>query len=134
MYTSYKNTRVGLSLFFQVGDKADPVLDKIQSTFQKPGQTVAVNLDLSPLVNNIKQFNFWSYLGSATIPPCLSGKVYWIVSERPNPMSKEQRDFFYNMFNNDKMEGNWRNLQPLNDNAVSFYRFWTAPGDIDILI
>lgn len=36
-------------------------------------------------------------------------------------MSQEQRDFFYNMFNNEKIDGNWRNLQPINKNTVNFY-------------
>lgn len=39
-------------------------------------------------------------------------------------MSQNQRDFFYNLFNNGRnKKGNWRNLQPLNDNPLNFYQF-----------
>ena len=37
-------------------------------------------------------------------------------------MSQEQRDFFWQMFNGEGMDGNWRELQPLADSALGFYK------------
>jgi carbonic anhydrase len=106
---------------FEVGDKADPVLQLLMDNY-KPGTNYTTSIDLSHLLNNAKPIDYWFYLGSPTIPPCRLGTMNWIISKRVFSMNQEQRDFFYNLFNNDKMDGNWRNLQSIKDNPVSFYQ------------
>jgi carbonic anhydrase len=96
------------------------VLKSIKDAFpDKP----KVNLDLSEFLDNDQPFDFWYYLGSATIPPCRDGALEWIVSKKVMTMGQEERDFFWGLFNNDDMKGNYRNLQPLRGNKIDYYHF-----------
>ena len=81
-----------------------------------------VTLTLEHLLNNGEVFDFWYYLGSTTIPPCFIGAVSWVIPKKVFSMSQKQRDFFYNMFNGDGKEGNWREIQPLGDNPMGYYK------------
>ncbi len=108
---------------FEVGPQPDPALAAIQNSYAPGAETSTASLNFAHLINNQNPFDFWYYMGSLTFPPCFSGNLHWIVSKRVFSMSKEQRDFFYNMFNSGKLKGNWRNLQPLKGNPVNFYHF-----------
>jgi len=109
---------------FEVGDTPDPSLAKIINSYNPdPTKVVSTTLDFSHMLNNGETFDYWTYLGSGTIPPCYSGVLNWVVSKRVHSMSQEQRDFIFGLFNDNKMGGNWRNLQPLKDNPVSFYHY-----------
>jgi carbonic anhydrase len=85
--------------------------------------TTSINISLSHFLGKYNEMGYWYYLGSATIPPCNDGKLYWIVLKQIFSMSKEQRDFFYEMFNNENeiIDGNWRNIQDSTNNTVKFY-------------
>ena len=98
---------------FEVGEQEDPALQAIIDSYVPSNETVpfpSVNatLSLGHLLNNNAPFDFWFYQGSTTIPPCYSGKLSWVVANKVFSMSQKQRDFFWGMFNNEAMDGNWR--------------------------
>jgi len=45
-----------------------------------------------------------------------------VVANKVFSMSQKQRDFFWGMFNNEAMGGNWRELQPLESQDWGFYK------------
>lgn len=113
---------------FKVGPDEDPALKVIQDNFIQGNETVpfpSINatMSFSHLLNNEEPFDFYYYQGSLTIPPCFKGGVNWIISKKEYSMSQKQRDFFYKLFNGEGKKGNWRELQPLNDNPLNFYQF-----------
>ena len=113
LYSSPRNIKLAVSLMFEVGDQDDPALQTIMDSYTPGNETVPfpivnVTLSLGHLLNNNEPFDFWYYQGSTTIPPCYIGGVSWIVAKKVFTMSQKQRDFFWNLFNNDKMSGNWR--------------------------
>ena len=113
-----------MSLHFEVAaDGSSKVLKTIKDAFPDKAK---VNLDLSEHLNNAEPFDFWYYLGSSTIPPCKNSGLQWIVSKKVLKMSQEERDFFWNLFNNDKMEGNYRKVQPPRGNLVDSFHFSSA--------
>jgi carbonic anhydrase len=88
-----------------------------------PFPSVNATLSLSHLLNNGDYFDYWFYQGSATFPPCFKGIVSWVIPKRTYSMSQAQRDFFWNLFNGNGKDGNWRALQPLQAGALGFYQF-----------
>jgi carbonic anhydrase len=65
--------------------------------------------------------DYFFYLGSSTIPPCSNGRLNWVVSNKIFKMSKKQRAFFDNRYNNpQKVNGNWRDIVDLLQNKVAF--------------
>ena len=80
-------------------------------------------MNLAEFLNNEQPFDFFYYLGSPTIPPCRDSGLEWIVSKKVFKMSQAERDFFWNMFHSDEMEGNYRKIQDLKGNKVDYYHF-----------
>jgi carbonic anhydrase len=77
----------------------------------KNDQVIRFNVDLSHLLNKESLMDYFYYLGSLTLPPCSNGKLNWVVSNKIFKMSKEQRKFFDERYNNNKtINGNWRRL------------------------
>jgi carbonic anhydrase len=56
--------------------------------------------------------NYWTYMGSLTIPPCTEG-VLWMVMKQPGQVSPEQVSIFSRLYRN-----NARPLQPANNRLV----------------
>lgn len=121
---STRNERLGLALLFEKSDtqSSKPLLD-IKKSAPDGG---SIKLDLSVLLNNAEPFDFWFYLGSGTIPPCIDAKLDWIVSKKIFKVGQEQYNFFYNLFNNEAMKGNYRNIQNRRDNTIDYYHFSSA--------
>jgi carbonic anhydrase len=109
---------------FQVGEQPDPALEVIKKNFIQGNDTVpfpSINatLSFSHLLTNSEPFDYYFYQGSSTIPPCFVGGLNWVIPKRVYSMSQAQRDFFWQLFNDQGSRvGNWRALQPLNDNPV----------------
>lgn len=111
---------------FEVGEEADPGLEEIMKNYQKwngttPYSGVNATLSFAHLLLNSEPFEYYFYQGSSTIPPCFGGALNWIIPKKAFSMSKDQRDFFYDLFNDgDTKVGNWRSLQSIKDNPVYF--------------
>lgn len=112
----YIHDIVVIAVFFDVGDES-PFL---KSFFSKipTGDDVDAEEEVSIQLDMLKlEPYFWRYYGSLTTPPC-SEDVKWIVMHDVQTMSAEQRQFYIDMFGNNKH----RTLQPLNDRVITTYK------------
>lgn len=81
-----------------------------------------MNVDLSHLLSREQLFDFWFYLGSATIPPCTNGKINWIIPRKIYKMKSSQLTFFKNIY----PKGNYRDVKPILNNQIGYVK--TSPN------
>jgi len=76
-------------------------------------------------LNEAFKGEYFTYTGSLTSPPCTEG-VKWYIMKRPLGVNKAQLDIVQNMFQKNTNfangNGNNRNVQPLNNRPVYWYR------------
>jgi carbonic anhydrase len=118
-----ENDKLTVSLFFKTSPtaKPDPNLQAIMDA--RSSNSTLVTFDLSRYLSINSNYNFWTYLGSPTMPYCTDNTVNWIVLEKPYEITQEQGDFFSKMFYQEfQTDGNWRAAQR-NVNTLGFYDF-----------
>lgn len=82
----------------------------------------SVNLFTIQDIIQAKYFNYFSYQGSLTTPPC-SESVKWIVAKNPLTITPAELAQF-NQLRNEKglpMTNNWRPIQEANNRIVYSY-------------
>ncbi|MCB0366430.1 MAG: carbonic anhydrase family protein [Bdellovibrionaceae bacterium] len=101
----------------KVGDKANPVIEKIWANLpkQKTMEMEAAGhaIDFSAMLP--KSLTYYNYAGSLTTPPCTQG-VDWNVLNTPLEISKDQLAAFRALYSN-----NFRPVQSLNGRKAINY-------------
>ncbi|XP_047741741.1 carbonic anhydrase 9 [Hyalella azteca] len=117
-----------LGIFFKLSSIDNPALSRLLNTIPE------INLNRNRTANVPNPYalssllpddlsSYYRYEGSLTTPVC-NEVVVWTVFEQPLPVSKAQLDALRTLkdHNNEPLQDNYRNPQPLNGRKV--YRSW----------
>ena len=115
------NDKAAIALHFDVGETADPMIQRIINA--EVNNMTTISIDLSTYIQRGNMYNYWLYLGSPTIPACTDGSLNWVVIDKRFSISQEQAEYFNKQFYGNKQEhGNYRNLKTTLS-PVGYYTF-----------
>ncbi|KAM8967429.1 carbonic anhydrase 13-like isoform 1-T1 [Pelodytes ibericus] len=115
-----------IGVFLKVGEhntNLQRIIDAFNNIQYKGKQSAFTNFDPSSLLPGC--LDFWTYLGSLTVPPLLE-TVLWIVLKEPISVSSKQLSKFRSLFSTRQteesgsccMKTNFRPVQPLKNRKV----------------
>jgi len=123
------------SFFLEVGENDNPNLDFLLHELYAVNGTASKHVvygslySLFPTNLPVHNCEFLLYEGSLTTPPCTEG-VLWHVFVIPTPLSVRQLRHFQSLvgFNGQKLSGNRRPVQPINNRKVWQHRELPMPA------
>lgn len=111
-----------LAYFFKIrsfGSASYAEFTRLLPSISRKGKSIDLTNPL-PLMSYVSKdpFNYYSYVGSLTTPPCAE-EVVWIDFHEPIAISEHQLDQFRLLTeNDDHLKNNFRPTQPLNNRTV----------------
>ncbi|XP_028789954.1 alpha carbonic anhydrase 7-like [Neltuma alba] len=111
---------VVVGLLYKIGC-ADPFLSKLEKYLKEMVDEIEEEGigKIHPLEIRTRGRNYYTYMGSLTVPPCTEG-VLWIIDHKVRTVSREQVKLLKEAVH-DHAESNARPLQPHNDRQITLH-------------
>lgn len=105
-----------IGVFFKEGTK-NPILESMLKSYSTKIDNKVPLEKLNPKMLLPTKYDFYSFKGSLTTPPCTEN-VQWVILDTPTTASQEQIEKLNELFHHN----NARNLQNTNEREITFTR------------